>query len=226
MTESFPMLLRLAALIAASSGFIALRAGDTSLQRPSPGRPSVLQKVCLSVDMQTVPLSRAWQAAPVCAQDVSEPVAATGAIQEDTEEHVPLPPQQTAAPLPVPANIVVDLDWVPLADPAELLAPANLYETRQVGVEMQGLLLDEDELAAHIRLLPAQLPCGDYRILDDRGGVGWLWLRPLASADGESTVEKPLLEKPAEDGVWTTSLGTQWVRFIPIPATAPVLAKR
>jgi hypothetical protein len=222
MTESFPMLLRLAALIAASSGFIALRAGDTSLQRPSPG----LQTASLPAVVQRVPLSAAMPSVLIPAQDFSSPVTATGSLAENAEESAPLPPQQTAAPLPVPANIVVDLDWVPLDDPAELLAPANLYETRQVGVETQGLLLDEEELAAHIRLLPAQLPCGDYRVLDDRGGVGWLWVRPLASADGESTVEKPLLEKPAEDGVWTTSLGRQWVRFIPIPATAPVLARR
>ncbi|WP_437205526.1 hypothetical protein [Planctomicrobium sp. SH664] len=123
--------------------------------------------------------------------------------------------QETARPRPAMAG------WIPYA-PRDVSGPqlavqdrtdglvAPLMEirrgaqTRTFSVEPDELSLTSAEISDHLAQLPIGLAAGDYRIVDDRGGVGWLRVRVNATGDVPDRGE----------GLLTTHSGGTGLKFL------------
>ncbi len=102
---------------------------------------------------------------------------------------------------PVKSDSKPLLEILPRSSPAP--SPPKVV-TQICSIDTIHLTISQAALQQHIDLLPDDLPSGDYRIIDSFGGVGWLIVRPVG--DAQETI--------VDDGVWTTTVDGENVRFI------------
>lgn len=193
--ESTQRLIRIASLIVATGMFTGMWANDV------PARVGTDSRIVTFVEL---PIEELPEEVPAVSVDVAEESewksvsptpaamsvpAATQIVSEDDDGWIAIDPFEESRPKqsvkkvsPVPQNVV------------------SLPVTRTV--DHDGLTISAEAIQQHVGLLPESLPNGDYRIIDEFGGVGWLMIR------GQQT------QSPAEDGVWTTTIDGQAVRFI------------
>ncbi|SFI17705.1 hypothetical protein [Planctomicrobium piriforme] len=101
--------------------------------------------------------------------------------------------------------VLLEDEWR-AAEPEPKPAPRQASAAATIRtVEAEELMICDELLQRHLDLLPTDLPCGDYRIVDPWGGVGWLMVR---SPNGRSDSGRQ------EEGVWTTELDGISVRFL------------
>ncbi|WP_437190903.1 hypothetical protein [Planctomicrobium sp. SH527] len=189
--ESTQRLIRIASLIVATAMFTGMWANDV---------PPRVGTEFRFVTLVELPDEELPAEAPVVSVETKE--------EPEWEALSPLPVVAT-----VPAVSEDDDGWIAI-DPFEKLRESKASQKGTAAIQKaaslpvsrtvdhDGLTLSVPAIQQHVELLPESLPNGDYRIIDEFGGVGWLMIRGQQG------------HLPVEEGVWTTTIDGKTVRFI------------